>query len=80
MAVPVTSTWTAALHGGRWRRGSTVTIDSDCHNASRLGRQMRLGVGTARRGGVQASHVLNTRPLAEVLAFFAAKRARAAGA
>ena len=34
--------------------GVTVTIDSDCHNAARLGRQMRLGVGTARRGGVEA--------------------------
>jgi DNA polymerase (family 10) len=55
--------------------GVTVTIDSDCHHARRLGRQMRLGVGTARRGGVQAKHVLNARPLAEVQKFFAAKRA-----
>jgi len=56
--------------------GVTVTIDSDCHKATLLDRQMRLGVGTARRGWVEAGNVLNTRPLAEVLAFIAAKRQR----
>jgi DNA polymerase (family 10) len=56
--------------------GVTLTIDSDCHNALRLGRQMRMGVGTARRGGVEARHVLNTRPLVEVTGFFAEKRRR----
>ena len=55
--------------------GVTVTIDSDCHKAALLDRQMRFGVGTARRGWVEARHVLNTRPLAEVRAFLAAKRA-----
>jgi DNA polymerase (family 10) len=54
--------------------GVTVTIDSDCHKATLLDRQMRLGVGTARRGWVEARHVLNTRPVAEVRAFVAAKR------
>ena len=54
----------------------SVTIDSDCHKATLLDRQMRLGVGTARRGWVQARHVLNTRPAAEVRAFVAAKRRR----
>ena len=56
--------------------GVTVTIDSDCHKATLLDRQMRLGVGTARRGWVEARHVLNTRPLSDVLAFVAAKRRR----
>jgi DNA polymerase (family 10) len=56
--------------------GVTVTIDSDCHKATLLDRQMRLGVGTARRGWVQARHVLNTRPVSEVRAFVAAKRRR----
>ena len=56
--------------------GVTVTIDSDCHKATLLDRQMRLGVGTARRGWVEARHVLNTRPLADVRAFVAAKRRR----
>jgi DNA polymerase (family 10) len=55
------------------KAGVLVSIDSDCHNVARLGPQMALGVGTARRGGVEARHVLNTRPLAEVLAHFAAK-------
>jgi DNA polymerase (family X) len=54
--------------------GATVCVDSDGHFAERLGRQMRMGVGTARRGGVEARHVLNTRPLAEVQAFIARKR------
>jgi DNA polymerase (family 10) len=56
--------------------GATVTIDSDCHRARLLDRQMRLGIGTARRGWVEPRHVLNTRPLAEVRAFVAAKRRR----
>jgi DNA polymerase (family X) len=56
--------------------GATVTIDSDCHRAKLLEKQMRLGVGTARRGWVEPRHVLNTRPLAEVRAFIAAKRSR----
>jgi DNA polymerase (family 10) len=56
--------------------GATVVIDSDCHRAPALDRQMRMGVGTARRGWVEPSHVLNARPLAEVRAFHARKRAR----
>ena len=54
--------------------GVTVTIDSDCHRARLLDRQMRLGVGTARRGWVQPHQVLNTRPIAEVREFIQAKR------
>jgi DNA polymerase (family X) len=56
--------------------GAVLTIDSDAHFAERLGRQMRMGVGTARRGGVRTSQVLNARPLADVQAFVAAKRRR----
>jgi DNA polymerase (family X) len=56
--------------------GVTVTVDSDCHRADMLARQMHLGVITARRGWVEARHVLNTRPLADVRAFIAHKRAR----
>ncbi len=55
--------------------GVTVTIDSDCHRARSLDRQMRLGIGTARRGWVEPRHVLNTRPVHEVRAFVAQKRA-----
>lgn len=56
--------------------GVTLTIDSDCHRARALERQMDFGIGTARRGWVEARHVLNARPLAEVRAFVAAKRGR----
>jgi DNA polymerase (family 10) len=56
--------------------GVTVVIDSDCHRAPALDRQMRMGVGTARRGWVQPAQVLNTRSLADVRAFLARKRAR----
>lgn len=56
--------------------GVTVTIDSDCHRAEALSRQMRFGVGTARRGWVESRHVLNTRRAPDVRAFVAAKRAR----
>jgi len=58
-------------------RGATVVIDSDGHFAERLGRQMRMGVGTAARGGVEARSVLNARGLEGVRAFVEAKRRRA---
>ena len=56
--------------------GVTLTIDSDCHRAKALARQMAFGVGTARRGWVGPGHVLNTRSLPAVLEFVAAKRRR----
>jgi DNA polymerase (family 10) len=55
--------------------GATVSIDSDCHRAEMLRRQMDLGVLLARRGWVEPRHVLNTRSLAEVRSTIAAKRA-----
>jgi DNA polymerase (family X) len=68
------------LSGDRAREavqaGVTVVIDSDCHRALALDRHMRMGVGTARRGWVEPRHVLNTRPIGDVLAFIAAKRGR----
>jgi DNA polymerase (family 10) len=56
--------------------GVTITIDSDCHRAEWLARQMRFGVGTARRGWIEPRHVLNARSADEVRAFVARKRAR----
>jgi DNA polymerase (family 10) len=56
--------------------GVTLVIDSDCHRADGLGRQMRFGVGTARRGWIEPAHVLNTRGIDEVRAFIAKKRGR----
>jgi len=56
------------------RAGVTLVIDSDCHRARLLDRQMRLGVGTARRGWVEPRHVLNTGSADDVRAFVARKR------
>ncbi len=55
--------------------GATLSIDSDCHRAELLDRQMDLGIATARRGWVEPRHVLNTRPIADVRAAVARKRA-----
>ena len=57
--------------------GVTIVVDSDCHRAEWLRRQMRFGVGTARRGWIEPRHVLNTRSIDDVLAFVARQRARA---
>jgi DNA polymerase (family 10) len=57
--------------------GVTIVIDSDCHRADGLARQMRFGVGTARRGWIEPRHVLNTNSVEKIRAFVAAKRARA---
>src|SRR5262245_4428339 len=56
--------------------GVTVVIDSDCHRAEALARQMLFGIGTARRGWVEPGHVLNTHGVDAVRAFVAKKRAR----
>jgi DNA polymerase (family 10) len=67
------------LDGGLARRagsaGATFAIDSDGHRADMLDRQMQYGVMTARRGWVEPRQVVNTRPLVELRAFLAAKRA-----
>ena len=57
--------------------GVTIVVDSDCHRAEWLRRQMRFGVGTARRGWIEPRHVLNTYASDHILAFVARKRARA---
>lgn len=54
--------------------GVTVSIDSDAHRAEMLGRQMDLGVATARRGWAEPTHVINTKPAAELRALIKAKR------
>jgi len=56
--------------------GVTVAVDSDCHRAELLERQMELGLTTARRGWVERRHVVNARPLAEIRALIVAKRQR----
>lgn len=56
--------------------GAMLSVDSDSHRAEMLGRQMAFGITTARRGWVEARHVLNTRPLGDIRAFIAGKRRR----
>lgn len=65
-----------ALAARALQRGVLLAVDSDCHHAGRLERQMQFAVGTARRGGVTRDRVLNTRPWAEIEALVAAKRSR----
>ena len=45
-------------------RGVRLVISTDAHSAGELS-LMRYGVDTARRGWVEAAHVMNTRPLDE---------------
>jgi DNA polymerase (family 10) len=56
--------------------GVTFALDSDAHTADQLA-NVSYAVGQARRGWVAKDEVLNARPLDGVLAFVAAKRARA---
>lgn len=48
--------------------GVKLVIGTDAHRPSQLG-FMRFGVGIARRGWCQPEHILNTKPLEEMLAF-----------
>jgi DNA polymerase (family X) len=48
--------------------GLPVLCNTDAHSVQGLG-NMRLAVGTARRGWATAADVLNTRPLDELLAW-----------
>ena len=58
--------------------GVTIVVNSDCHRAEALGRQMSFGIGTARRGWVGPDRVLNTRGIEAVRSFVARKRGRSA--
>ncbi|HEY4189614.1 MAG TPA: PHP domain-containing protein, partial [Candidatus Limnocylindrales bacterium] len=55
--------------------GCLLTIDSDAHRTEEL-EYVRWGVDQARRAWVEPADVLNTRPLADVLAWVAAKPGR----
>jgi DNA polymerase (family 10) len=55
--------------------GAPILVDSDCHMAERLGRQMRFGIGLARRAGLTKAQVLNTGDIDVIRQFVAAKRA-----
>jgi DNA polymerase (family 10) len=49
--------------------GVKLTMGTDAHSGSMLS-LMRFGIGVARRGWCQPEHILNTKPLGEVLKFF----------
>jgi DNA polymerase (family 10) len=55
--------------------GCVLSIDSDAHRTLEL-EFVRWGVDQARRAWVEPRHVLNTRPLGELLDWVAAKPAR----
>jgi len=57
--------------------GVPVAINSDAHSVHEFA-NLRFGVGQARRGWLEAKDVLNTRPLAELLAFLQRASAREA--
>ncbi len=48
--------------------GVKLILGTDAHSTAQLG-FMRYGIGIARRGWCQPQHILNTRPLEEILAF-----------
>ena len=56
--------------------GVILVINSDCHRAEALGRQMSFGIGTARRGWISPEQVLNTQGIEKVREFVARKRGR----
>ena len=57
------------IHTYRARElGVKLTMGTDAHGSAHLG-FMRFGIGVARRGWCQPQHILNTRPVDEVLAF-----------
>ena len=47
--------------------GVTIVVNTDAHSTRGIG-NMELAVATARRGWARPEEVVNTRPLAEVLA------------
>ncbi len=50
------------------RHGVRFAVDSDAHSTGHLD-YVRFGVGTARRGGLEAADVINTWPLRRLRAF-----------
>ena len=71
------SPWRLDLDWRWWRkavdRGLECSINPDAHETGGL-KHVAAGVNAARKGGLQATHVLNTRSLAEVRARLARGR------
>lgn len=68
------SPWRLDLDWRYWRKaaekGVLAAINPDAHETGGLA-HVRTGVNAARKGGLTAEQVLNTRPLAKVKKFFA---------
>jgi DNA polymerase (family 10) len=56
--------------------GALLAVDSDCHRAEWLERQMGFGIATARRGWVPPEAVVNARGLDDLLRLLRRKRTR----
>ena len=57
------------IHAFRARNmGIKLAVETDAHSVSHLD-FMQFGVGVARRAWCEPQHILNTLPLAELLAF-----------
>jgi len=71
------SPWRLDMDWRHWRkaadRGLLCAINPDAHDAEGLG-HVRSGINAARKGWLTREHVLNTRSLAAVKKFFAARR------
>jgi DNA polymerase (family 10) len=71
------SPWRLELDWRHWRkaaeRGLLCAINPDAHDTAGL-LHVRAGVNSARKGWLMKAHVLNTKPLAEVEAYFAARK------
>ncbi len=62
------------IHAYRARElGVKLVIGTDAHSADHL-EFVRFGVGVARRGWCEATDILNTRPLSEVLSYLSGPR------
>jgi DNA polymerase (family 10) len=48
--------------------GVKLALGTDAHRSAQLG-FMHFGIGVARRGWCQPEHILNTRPVAEILTY-----------
>ena len=72
------SPWRLDLDWRHWRRaadrGLLCAINPDAHETSGL-QHVRAGLNSARKAGLTRESVLNTRPLADVRSYFAARKA-----
>ncbi|QYM80242.1 DNA polymerase/3'-5' exonuclease PolX [Horticoccus luteus] len=73
------SPWRLELDWRLWKkaaeRGLLCAINPDAHETAGL-EHVRAGVLAARKGWLQREQILNTRPRADVAAYFAARRGR----